>query len=156
MTISRSAAAFLDAPRLARVSTVNPDGSPHVIPMWYARAGSVFVFTSRSRRRVVRNILRDGRIAFVVDEDDPRRYGAVVVEGRAEILERGVADIVRRIAQRYLPGADGDRYADFMLSQSDRVAFQVSLHRLSAWGIDAPDAVARLLSGEPIRARPKT
>lgn len=145
MTISRSASAFLDAPRLARVSTVNPDGSPHVVPMWYARRGGRFEFTSRRSRQTVRNILRDGRIAFVVDEDDPRRYAAVVVEGRAELLARGAAGAVRRIARRYLPGAHGDRYAAFMLAQADRIAFQVVPHRVAVWGIDAPDSVARLL-----------
>jgi len=147
MTISQSAAAFLDAPRLARVSTVNPDGSPHVVPMWFARSGELFEFTSRRRRQTVRNILRDGRIAFVVDADDPRRYGAVVVEGRAQLLEHGMAAVVRRIAQRYLPGPDGDRYADYMIGQADRIAFLVVPHRVSDWGIDAPDSVARLLRG---------
>jgi PPOX class probable F420-dependent enzyme len=149
MPISRSAAAFLDAPlRLARVSTVNADGSPHVVPMWFVRNGERFEFTSRRRRATVRNLLRDDRIAFVVDDDNPRGYGAVVVDGRAHLLDHEAAAAVRRIAQRYLPGADGDRYADYMLGQPDRVAFLVIPHRISDWGIDAPDSVARLLRGD--------
>jgi PPOX class probable F420-dependent enzyme len=150
MMISRLAAAFLDTPRLARVSTVNSDGSPHIVPMWFARSGKQFEFTSRRSRQTVRNIARDGRIAFVVDEDDPRRYGAVVVEGHAQLLEHDNAGVVRRIARRYLPGPEGDRYADYMLGHPDRVAFVVVPHRVSDWGIDAPDSVARLLRGETL------
>jgi len=151
MPITPSTAAFLDAPqRLARVATVNADGSPHIVPMWFARTGERFEFTSRRRRGTVRNILRDGRIAFVVDDDNPRRYGAVVVQGAACLLDGDVEAVVRRIARRYLPGADGDRYADFMLHQADRVAFVVIPRRISVWGIDAPDTVARLLRGETL------
>jgi hypothetical protein len=34
-----------------------------------------------------------------------------------------------------------------MIGQADRVAFLVVPHRVSDWGIDAPDSVARLLRG---------
>ncbi len=149
MTLPPPAAAFLDAPpRLARVATVNPDGSPHIVPMWFIRDGGRLGFTSRRGRATVRNILRDDRIACVVDDEDPRRYAAVVIDGRAQLLEHGVPDLVRRIARRYLPPPDGDRYADYMLGQSDRVAFVVIPDRISSWGLDAPDTVGRLLRGE--------
>ncbi len=148
MPIAPSAAAFLNVARLARVSTVNEDGSPHVMPMWFAPVGDVFHFTSRRARRTVRNLLRDGRVAFVVDDENPQRYRAVVVEGRAHLLDSGVVEVVRTIAHRYLPPPGGDQYAAYMLAQPDRIAFRVVPHRVSHWGLERPDSVARVLRGE--------
>jgi hypothetical protein len=68
-----------------------------------------------------------------------------MVEGRAGLLAHGAAEAVRRIARRYLPAPHGDRYADYMLAQSGRIAFEVVPHRVSHWGLDGPDEVARLL-----------
>jgi PPOX class probable F420-dependent enzyme len=148
MPIAPTAAAFLNIARLARVSTVNEDGSPHVVPMWFAPVTDGFNFTSRRPRRTVRNLLRDGRIAFVVDDDNPQTYRAVFVEGRAYFLESGVPEVVRTIVHRYLPPPAGDRYAAYMLTQSDRIVFRVVPHRVSHWGLEAPDSVARVLRGE--------
>ena len=144
----RPLAAFLEIVRLARVSTVNADGSPHVVPMWFAPVDDVFHFTSRRQRRTARNLLRDNRVAFVVDDEDPQRYRAVLVEGRAHLIEAGVEDVVRAIARRYLPPPGGDRYAAYMLSHPDRIAFRVVPHRVSHWGFETLDPVARVLRGE--------
>lgn len=147
-SITPAAAAFLIAARLARVSTVNADGSPHVVPMWFAPVDDAFHFTSRHARRTVRNLLRDDRVAFVVDDENPRHYRAVFVEGRAHFLDSGVAEVVRAIARRYLPPPGDDRYAAYMLAQPDRIAFRVVPHRVSHWGLETPDSVARVLGGE--------
>ncbi len=142
--------AFLEEPRMARVSTVNADGSPHVVPMWYCLDGDALLFTTRASRVTIRNIERDGRVAVVVDDDAVHRYRGVVAEGIGEIVPDRAIHAARTISHRYLDPAAGDRYAAFMLAQPDRTAFRVLPTRCRHWGVERPDTVARLLAGETL------
>jgi PPOX class probable F420-dependent enzyme len=134
---------------MARVSTVNAGGDPHVIPMWFHVDKLAFHFTTLLRRATLRNLQRDPRIAFVVDDDDVRHYRAVLVRGEGALAPPpDGARLTQVIARRYLGKADGDRYARYMLNQPGRVVFSVVPTAISHWGFDRPDSVARLRAGE--------
>jgi len=143
-------AAFLREPRMARVATVNADGSPHVVPMWYALHDGGFAFTTRRGRRTARNLLRDPRLTFVIDDDALPRYRAVVVDGEGRLAPDRAAEVACAVSRRYLGPDHGARYAQYMLAQHDRTAIVVTPVRVRHWGIAQPDTVARLLAGEPL------
>ena len=106
--------AFLDQenPALVGVAgTTRADGSPHVVPVWYRWDGSDVRVWTHEERLWVRNLRRDPRIAFSVQETSPP-YGAVTMRGQAE-LTTGGADAeaeIRRIARRYLAAGELDGY----------------------------------------------
>lgn len=138
---------FLQQPRMARVSTVDSDGAPHVVPMWYRIDDGVFQFTTLLRRGTLRNLQRDPRVAFVVDDDDVRAYRGVMVAGRAELAPPTAWEpLTRAIARRYLGDRDGDRYTRHMLVQDGRVVVLVTPTAVTHWGFDRTDSVARVLS----------
>ncbi|MFJ4276481.1 PPOX class F420-dependent oxidoreductase [Streptomyces massasporeus] len=83
--------------RTAKLSTVRADGSPHVAPIWFLLDGDEVVFTTGKETAKGRNIVRDGRIALCVDDDQPP-YSFVVLQGRARVSED--LDEVRRWATR--------------------------------------------------------
>src|ERR1051325_3865652 len=82
--------AFLSSPaRCAKLATVRPDGSPHVVPVWFILDGEHLIFTAGHTLVKVKNLLRDGQVAIFVDEDTPP-FHYVLLEGRAEVLDSSV------------------------------------------------------------------
>ena len=99
--------AFLNRERPARlgvVGTLGRDGSPHVVPVWYRWDGKVVTIWADEPRIWVQNLLRDGRAAFSVHEED-WPFPAVVLRGRAEVVVGDtpfVREEIRRITRRYV------------------------------------------------------
>lgn len=89
--------------RTGKLSTVMPDGSPHIAPVWFLMDGDELVFNTGKDTVKGRNIARDGRVALCVDDERPP-FSFVVVHGSAEISEE-LADVrhwATRIAARYM------------------------------------------------------
>lgn len=72
--------------RTGKLSTVRADGSPHVTPVWFLLDGDDVVLTTEKAGVKGRNLARDQRFAFCVDEDRPP-YAFVVLHARAVISE---------------------------------------------------------------------
>jgi PPOX class probable F420-dependent enzyme len=99
--LSPAALEFLTDRHLATLTTLRPDGSPHVVPVgftWDAEALVVRVITSGSSRKA-RNAALGGRA--VVCQVDGRHW--LSFEGQTRVLTDAetVADAVERYAARY-------------------------------------------------------
>ena len=139
--------AFLEARRVGRLSTIDGDGMPHVVPVCYALIeNSIFVILDEKPKRVgarslkrVRNILNNPRTALVVDhyeDTDWERLGWVMARGHAEIIEPGSehAEALRELRRRY------HQYRAMTLDQSPMIALRIQ--KIASWGrldAKAPD-----------------
>ena len=99
--LSREALDFLTVRHLATLTTLRPDGSPHVTPVgftWDAETSIARVITSRGSRKT-RNAAAGG--PAVLCQVDGRWW--LSLEGRARVLDAPdeVADAERRYAVRY-------------------------------------------------------
>ena len=97
------ALAFLTDRHLATLTTLRPDGSPHVAAVgftWDDEAGLARVITDRASRKA-RNALAGGRA--VVAQVDGARWLALEGPVRMRAEPDEVAEAVRRYAQRYRP-----------------------------------------------------
>lgn len=84
---SKAEERFLETNELGRLATVSPDGMPHVVPVCYIyRVGTLLIATDYSTRKY-RNLLSNGKVAFVVDTYGPNR--GILVQGNAKMLESG-------------------------------------------------------------------
>ncbi|MEV7570081.1 pyridoxamine 5'-phosphate oxidase family protein [Streptomyces tanashiensis] len=96
--------AFLAAPHTATLTTIRPDGTPHVTPVRFtfdAAAGLARV-TTRSGTRKARNVAAGGPMARgALCQADGFRW--VTLEGQAVVSDDGtrIADAVRRYTDRY-------------------------------------------------------
>ncbi len=92
-------ARFLTARRVGRLATATADGRPHVVPVCYAFDGTLLYtpIDEKPKRvgagelRRIRNLRENPQVSIVVDDydEDWSKLGFVIVQGRAEIVERG-------------------------------------------------------------------
>jgi len=93
---------FLDERHLATLTTLRPDGTPHVVAVgftWDDEAGLVRVITNGASRKVAN--VRAGSPRAVVAQVDGRRW--MSLEGVPTVSDdpERVAEAVRRYALRY-------------------------------------------------------
>ncbi len=89
---SEGEAEFLAENFLGRVATVSRSNQPHVVPVGYRFDGSGIVFGGRSLTKTLkfRNLARNNKVAFVVDEvvsANPWKVRGLEVRGRAEAFQ---------------------------------------------------------------------
>lgn len=97
-----------------RLATIDKDGFPHVVPIWFVWDGNAFYMSSLPDRAHVRRLTRDPRASICIDiEDDERDDGerpnrAVRAVGPAEVFVDDAGTWTRRITEKYLrgPGLD--------------------------------------------------
>jgi PPOX class probable F420-dependent enzyme len=87
--------AFLRETRIAKLATLNPDGSPTIVPVWFEWDGeTATIFTGRDSPKI-RRIKRDPRVALSLEEGVGVPEAWVTIEGTA-----AVEDCVRRLRAR--------------------------------------------------------
>lgn len=104
--------AFLSAgTRTGKLSTVRADGRPHITPIWFVLDGADIVFNTHDTSVKGRNLTREGRAAFCVDDPAPP-YSFVIIEGHVELSEEPSAmrEWATRIAARYMGEDQAEAY----------------------------------------------
>lgn len=93
--------AFLRETRIAKLATLNSDGSPNIVPVWFEWDGeTATIFTTRSTAKT-RRIRRDPRVALSVEEAVGVPEAWVSIEGTASIEEAGGWELAEQLARRY-------------------------------------------------------
>jgi len=106
--------AFLDGPWAARLACIRPDGSPHVVPVWYEWRDAAFLVAAWPGSVWADFVTQNTAVALTIDEPWPplRR---ILVRGQAQVLvpesiPGGIEGLRTRINARYLgaPVQSGD------------------------------------------------
>ncbi|GAA2707031.1 PPOX class F420-dependent oxidoreductase [Micromonospora olivasterospora] len=93
--------ALLAEPQLAHVATVEPDGTPHVTPVWIDADGEHIVFNTAKGRRKYENIRRNPAVGISI-VDKANDFRALWVKGTAELVEEGADEHIDKLARKYL------------------------------------------------------
>ena len=93
---------LLDAPNFAALSTLMPDGSPKVEPIWIGREGDHVLVATDERGLKGRNIALDKRVALsVTDYTNP--YEQALIRGKViETRDDNDLQILDALSQQYL------------------------------------------------------
>ena len=79
-------AEFLREQRRAHVGTINPDGTPHVVPLSYVVLDGRLTFWTDPRSKKVANVRRDPRMTCLVEAGTEfAEFRAVQLTGRVEL-----------------------------------------------------------------------
>jgi PPOX class probable F420-dependent enzyme len=84
---------FLEEEPVVWLSMVRPDGTPHIVPIWFWWDGEALLVASKPGAQKVRNLRANPAVMLALgDADDDFDVG--LLRGRAELLDRPAAEIL--------------------------------------------------------------
>jgi len=139
---------LLDARLVAVVTTLEPDGSVHAVPMWLSGEQGEIVLATGSGSRKVRNLERDARATLVLHDSRPGcEVCGASLRGRVEIVRGADATaLIARVQRRYVSAEGLARPAVRVFLGSDDVALRFHPEHALTWDERQGEA-ARALRG---------
>ena len=122
---------FVAAPRIGRLGTINRDGTPHIAPVWYRFDEGAFLVLTESESQKYKNIERDPRVAFCID-DERSPYHTVLVSGRVTVEEAPGREWREEMAIHYLGEEAGKRYIAENMHQNN-VMLRIVPEKVTGW-----------------------
>jgi PPOX class probable F420-dependent enzyme len=129
--------AFLEQQRTVAVATIDRDGTPHVMPLWFVlRDGDVCVWTYAASQKV-RNLERDPRATLMLEAGDRYQDLRGVMLRVDAVIERGaelVSAVGTALYERYLGGDLPEDVRAMIARQSaKRVAIRFIERSRASW-----------------------
>ena len=139
---------YLEGGAIVRISAINDEGFPHVVPAWYHWDGTAFWFVLRARAEIATILARNPRVGLVIDEGSVKdeangrffEMPKVWAQGVAEVVEEPNVGgqwvpIAERMSTRY-SGENGPKYLEPTLDKP-RWLFQLEPVKVQTWqGVD--------------------
>jgi PPOX class probable F420-dependent enzyme len=130
--------AFLRESRKLQLGTINPDGTPHMVTMFYGLADGRIAFWTYGKAQKTRNIERDPRVTCLVETgDDYFDLRGVLLYGTARLIDepKEVLGIGMIITQRMTGSLDATHELREYVEHTGRkrVAYIVEPTRLVSW-----------------------
>ncbi len=122
---------FVRKPRIGRLATVRADGTPHVAPVWYRFDDGVFLVLTERGSQKHRNIERDPRVEFCIDDERPP-YHTVLVRARVSVHEAPGSEWREALAIHYLGEEGGRRYIAENMHPDD-VMLRIEPYKVTGW-----------------------
>jgi PPOX class probable F420-dependent enzyme len=126
---------FLATKEVAVLATVQANGAPLAMPMWFLHAPAMLTMISVADTQKVRNLRRDPRVSVVAEAvsggGDVR---GVTVQGRVEFLSDGPER--RALIERFHEKYRGlERLWAGKAMPANRVMFKIVPSRVRSWGL---------------------
>jgi PPOX class probable F420-dependent enzyme len=107
---------LLESARTIHIATINGDGRPHVVPMWFELDDDgLIVFTTYEKAQKVANLERDPRLTAMLETGEAyNELRGMSIDGDAEVVRdphvtmRTLALVGSKIAGRPRPDPDPD------------------------------------------------
>lgn len=129
--------AFLEAGRDLQVASINGDGTPHLVTMWYELDGGDVCFWTYGKSQKVVNLRRDPRITVLVATGDVyEELKGVSITGSAELVEDSPAVLdfgLRLFAKYWGPAEDELVRAGVEAQAKKRVVIRVKADKTVTW-----------------------
>jgi PPOX class probable F420-dependent enzyme len=126
---------FLATKEVAVLATLQADGAPLAMPMWFLHAPAALTMISVADTQKVRNLQRDPRVSVVAEAvSGSGEIRGVTLQGRAEFLPDGPERraLVDRFHAKYrrLEKLWGGK-----AMPANRVMFRIVPSRVRSWGL---------------------
>jgi len=125
---------FLKTQKLLRLATIDKNGVPYIVPVWYLYSKKKFYIGTNTRTEKAKNLKKNKRVSFCVDVGvhSPQIYG-VMGKGNAKlILEKNkVSSIAKKILKKYFKTLE-NKSAKELLDDTDCI-IEIYPKKLSAW-----------------------
>ena len=130
---------FLGSARKLQIASVNADGTPHLVTMYYALLEGDLAFWTYGKAQKAVNLRRDPRITCLVEDGVAyNELRGVTVYGEAELIEdyEPVLAFGMSLTARYpeVFGADLEAMRPFVEQQAHkRVVARIRTKRIASW-----------------------
>jgi PPOX class probable F420-dependent enzyme len=120
-----------------QLATINPDGTPHLVTMFYGLAEGKITFWTYAKAQKARNIERDARVTCLIEAgEDYSELRGVLIYGTARLINdpKGVFDVGMGMTLRMAGTADPEPFREYVEhSARKRVGFVVEPTRMVSW-----------------------
>jgi len=127
---------FASLPVVA-VATLNEDGSPHVVPLWFVWSEDAVYVSARREGRTWANATADPRVALTVDVGRAWiELAGILIRGRAELLSIEHPHMRKPISawhEKYRPLMTGEGFGRLTEEIATLGFLRVVPERISAW-----------------------
>jgi PPOX class probable F420-dependent enzyme len=128
---------FLEEGRDLQVASLNADGTPHLVTMWYAVQDGEVAFWTYAKSQKIVNLRRDPRIAVLVATGEKyEELKGVSINGRAELVEdrNQVLEYGEAVYERYWGPLDNDAVREGVRTMgAKRVVVVVKPEKVTTW-----------------------
>jgi PPOX class probable F420-dependent enzyme len=127
---------FLATKEVVVLSTVQPNGAPLAMPMWFLHTPQALYMISVDGLQKVRNLQRDPRVCVVAESGNRgAAIRGVVIQGHVEFVEEPEQrrPILDRLLQKYDP--DLARLWGGRAMPRNRVLFRIEPRKIRSWGL---------------------
>jgi PPOX class probable F420-dependent enzyme len=128
---------FVDGQRTLQVASINKDGTPHLVAMWFAKVGGRLAFWTYAKSQKVLNLRRDPRLTVMLESGTKyEELKGVTVYGTARIIEDkdAVLRFGEAVYERYWGPIDSGLVRDGVHAMgAKRVLIIVEPDRVVSW-----------------------
>ena len=129
--------AFLDEGRDLQVASINADGTPHLVTMWYLRDGEDLLFWTYAKSQKVVNVRRDPRATVLVATGEKyEELKGVSINGSTTVIDDldEVLAFGEKVYEKYWGPIDNDLVRDGVrMMGAKRVVIRVTPVRTTSW-----------------------
>jgi len=133
---------LLNGRYVASLATQNPDGSIHMVAVWYWFDGANIFVATASRSRKAQNMKSSSKATLMIDSRHPQASFGATIAGAVQILQGGTSQkLNREIHRKYLsPAAIADPQVGPVFAGWDDVTVQITPLSVISWDMREADA----------------
>jgi PPOX class probable F420-dependent enzyme len=128
---------FLDEGRDLQVASVNADGTPHLVTMWYLRDGEDLLFWTYAKSQKVVNVRRDPRATVLVATGEKyEELKGVSITGAVTVVDDldAVLAFGEQVYEKYWGPIDNDLVREGVRTMgAKRVVVRVTPVKTTSW-----------------------
>jgi nitroimidazol reductase NimA-like FMN-containing flavoprotein (pyridoxamine 5'-phosphate oxidase superfamily) len=137
--------AFLNEAPVARLSSMNPDGTIHIAAVYFKYDNGDILIGTQDVTHKVRNIKHNPNVTVLIDNQAPPWKG-VLIYGEAELDYEDVVAKRISIFERYMPAENARKLAADLANSYAPVVIRVKPKRLTSYDYSKPGFIQAILA----------
>jgi nitroimidazol reductase NimA-like FMN-containing flavoprotein (pyridoxamine 5'-phosphate oxidase superfamily) len=124
--------AFLNEAPVARLSSLNPDGTIHIAPVYFKYDNGDILIGTQDVTRKARNIRHNPNVTLLIDNQSPPWKG-ILIYGEATLDYEDVVAKRILIFERYMPPENAQKLATGLANNYTPVVIRVKPKRVTSY-----------------------
>lgn len=124
---------FLKSQKILRLATIDKNGVPHIVPVWYLYKDGFFYVGTNTATEKAKNVKNNPKVSYCIDAGIRSPIYGVMGRGVARLIlsKKIVSDITKKILLRYFQSLN-NRIAQELLAQTDCI-IKIIPKKITVW-----------------------